>query len=234
MSATIRRSLSAAVAIVVIGVGLAGCAGSNDRSAHSSRAEVADPTSTPGNAGSPRREAPEGMEHGIPIGWPLDQAGAEAAALAYVRSTSVVTQSGPLARRDALLTMATTSFGPEMVQAVNDELDGLTVGTDSRAVAPGELVWHEYPLTVTSSMASPMSVEVRVWSVVIVGVEDGSVARQIWRTSTVTLEVERGDWKVAGWDGVTGPTPVALNDTDLASVADLDDVTSWSVPGAGA
>jgi hypothetical protein len=150
-----------------------------------------------------------------------------------VRSTALIARSGPLSRRDAVLTMATSSYGPEMVAAVNQELDGLTVGTEGRSVAPGELVWSEYPLTVTSTMTSTTRADVRVWSVLIVGIKGGSVARQVWRTSTLTLEVEHGDWKVADWVDATGPSPVALNDTDIASVTDLGDVTSWATVGAG-
>jgi len=94
-------------------------------------------------------------------------------------------------------------------------------------------VWSEYPLTVTSAMTSTTRADVRVWSVLIVGIKGGSVARQVWRTSTLTLEVEHGDWKVADWVDATGPSPVALNDTDIASVADLGEVTSWATVGAG-
>ena len=130
--------------------------------------------------------------------------------------------------------MATSSFGPDLVSAVNDQLAGLTVGTDNRAVAPSELVWHEFPLTVTSTMDSATTARVRVWSVLVVGIDGGSIARQVWRTSTLTLEVERGDWKVAEWTDKPGPSPVALNDTDLASVADLDQVASWPPVGVGA
>jgi hypothetical protein len=170
----------------------------------------------------------------VPVGWSLDQTGAEAAAAAYVRSTALIALSGPLTRRDAVLTMATSSYGPDMLAAVNRELDGLTVGTEGRAVAPNELVWSEYPLTVTSAMTSTTSAQVQVWSVLIVGIKGGSVARQVWRTSTLSLEVEHGDWKVADWVDATGPSPVALNDTDIASVADLSEVTSWATVGDGA
>jgi len=169
----------------------------------------------------------------MPVGWPLDQPGAEAAAAGWVRSTGVVARSGPLRRRDALLTIATSAFGPTLVRDVNDQLDGLTVGTDGRGVPPEQLVWHEYPLTVTSTMASPDTVTVRVWSVVVIGVDGGSVARELWRTSTLTLVVENGDWKVADWTDERGPSPVALSDTDLASVDDVGAVAGWAAPGSG-
>jgi hypothetical protein len=234
MSTTRRLRILAVVAAVVLVVGFAACANPSDP-APASR-PVADEVAATAASGvdTARSIGPTRTEHGIPVGWSLDQSGAEAAAAAFVRSTSVIATAGPLTRRDAILTMATSSFGPDLVSTVNDQLAGLTVGTDNRAVAPAELVWHEFPLTVTSTMDSATTARVRVWSVLVVGIDGGSVARQVWRTSTLTLEVERGDWKVAGWTDEPGPSPVALNDTDLASVADLDQVASWSHVGVGA
>ena len=240
MSTRSPNKLGAMVLAAFVSIAAAGCLSST--SDHHPSSDAASLPAADGSSG-PSASADETtpgvptaagrIEHGVPVGWSLDQTGAEAAAGAYVRSTSLIARSGPLTRRDAVLTMATSSYGPEMVAAVNRELDGLTVGTEGRAVAPAELVWSEYPLRLTSTMTSATSAQVRVWSVLIVGIKGGSVARQVWRTSTLTLEVERGDWKVADWVDATGPSPVALNDTDIASVADLNEVTSWATVGDG-
>lgn len=235
MSTTRRLRILAVAAAVVLVVGAAACTNPTDRAPSGRPAVDDDVAATTAASGvDPARSiGPARTEHGIPVGWSLEQSGAEAAAVAFVRSTSVIATAGPLTRRDAILTMATSSAGPRLVDQVNYELDGLTVGTDNRAVAPAELVWHELPLTVTSTMDSATTAQVRVWSVLVVGIDGGSMARQVWRTSTLTLEVERGDWKVAKWTDEPGPTPVALNDTDLASVADLDQVASWPPVGVG-
>lgn len=236
MSAPFAKKLTAVLVALAATAALAGCGGATpDNSRRSLEAgPVHASPSHPGEGSATEGAGPVAagrVEHGVPVGWPLDQAGAEAAASAYLRSTSLVARSGPLTRRDVVLTMATSSYGPTMVAAVNRELDGLIVGSEGRSVTPQELVWIEYPLAVTSTMVSTTTAQVEVWSVLIVGVEGGSVARQVWHTSTIRLEVEDDDWKIADWVDTAGPTPVALNDTDIASVADLDEVTSWAWVG---
>ena len=83
----------------------AGCGSGESPPSDARRGEVAE---APGQANdSDRMEpGPSRLEHGIPVGWSLDQPGAEAAALAFVRSTSVIARSGPLTRRDAVLTLS--------------------------------------------------------------------------------------------------------------------------------
>jgi hypothetical protein len=241
MSTRFTQRIGAVVLAASVATAAAGCLGGASGD-HPQAADATHTQTTEGSDGSTatNRETTDGagavaarVEHGVPVGWPLDQHGAEAAAAAYVRSSSLIARSGPLTRRDAVLTMATSSYGPAMVAAVNRELDGLTVGTQGRSVSPQQLVWIEYPLTLTSTMTSATTAQVRVWSVLIVGIDGGSVARQVWRTSTITLEVENRDWKVAAWVGADGPSPVALNDTGLASVADVREVTSWASAGSG-
>jgi hypothetical protein len=239
MTTRITHRIAAVALAAAAATTAAGCEGG----APGDHPQAADATPTPTTKGSNESAATDSetaagavaarVEHGVPVGWPLDQHGAETAAAAYVRSSSLIARSGPLTRRDAVLTMATSSYGPAMVAAVNRELDGLTVGTQGRSVSPQQLVWIEYPLTLTSTMTSATTAQVQVWSVLIVGIDGGSVARQVWRTSTITLEVEDGDWKVADWVGADGPSPVALNDTGLASVADVREVTSWATAGSG-
>ena len=154
MKARSARTTAAAVLTAALVIGAGGCF-SKPVNLHETAQPVAHQDSGNGGAAEVGSAAPSlRLEHGVPVGWPLTQAGAEGAASAFVRATSLVARSGPLTRRDVVLTLATTASGPALVSSVNDELDGLTVGAEGRSVSPGELMWAEYPLTVTSAMTS--------------------------------------------------------------------------------
>ncbi len=103
-----------------------------------------------------------------------------------------------------------------------------------RGLATSDLIWSEHALTVTSTAASDDELEVRVWSVLVIAARGGSVPRQVWRTSTLTLRWTDGGWRVDAWSTDPGPTPAPPTEVDPASIDDIDDVTSWpSAPRGG-
>jgi len=174
-------------------------------------------------------EAPIGptrVVHGIGVGWRHDRVGAEGAAVAFVEASRLVGTAGPLARRDVILTFATAEYGPVLVEATNRQLDDLRFELGERR-ASVELVWAEHALTVDSSASSADAIEVRVWSVLVVGAQNGSVARQVWRTSTLGLRWVDGDWKVDRWSTRPGPLPAPPPEAAASSVAEVAGVLAW-------
>ena len=68
---------------------------------------------------------------------------------------------------------------------------------------------------------------VKVWSELLMGVATGSVTT-LWRTQTITLLWERGDWRVDTVTRVEGPSPDP-DPTELpSSGADLAVVVGWT------
>ena len=180
----------------------------------------------------PAGPGPAGTEAGVPVGWSHDQEGAEAAAAGFVRSTGLFVTSGTLTRRDVIGAIATPGYANELMKSVNDDLDELSTVLRDRGVNPADLVWFEYPLTVSSTMSTD-GAEVRIWSVLVFGVRGESVARQIWTTSTLSLRWVDGDWKVAEWDSEQGPSPALTAAADVPPVDDVAAVAEWPVVGVG-
>lgn len=170
---------------------------------------------------------PTGQDHGVPVGWRHDVGGAEAAASGFVESSRLVATGGPLTRRDVILALATPRYGPDLVDATDRQLDDLLFALGEHGVTPAGLIWSEHALTVDAIAQGADHVEVRVWSVLVLAANGGSVARQVWRTSTVTLVWTDGDWKVDRWDTRPGPLPAPPAEAQVSSVAEIASVTSW-------
>jgi hypothetical protein len=170
---------------------------------------------------------PSGHRESVPVGWRHDVAGAEAAAAGYVSVTGAVARSGPLARRDMLNALASRRYGPVLVDKVNGDLNELLFQLGERGANTVEMVWVEYPLAVRSEASGPDAVRVWVWSVTVFAVRSGSVPRQLWRTSALSLVWEQGDWKVDRWEAREGPTPAPPTEAAASSVAAVSDVAGW-------
>lgn len=170
---------------------------------------------------------PTGQDHGVPVGWRHDVDGAESAASGYVESSRLVATAGPLTRRDVILALATPRYGPDLVDATNHQLDDLLFALGAHGVTPAGLVWSEHALTVDATAHGSDRVDVGVWSVLVLAANGGSVARQVWRTSTITLAWTGGDWKVDRWDTRAGPLPAPPAEAQVSSVAEIESVTSW-------
>ncbi len=71
----------------------------------------------------------------------------------------------------------------------------------------------------------------QVWALLVAGGDRLGSPRQLWRTVTVELVWEDGDWKVDGWTVRPGPTPALATNAPVASLAELREVTAWPPVG---
>ncbi len=194
-------------------------------SAHRSPRTVVFATRSSQPAGS----GPSGRQDGVAIGWPHDAAGATDAATSDVAATGLVVEAGPLARADVIDVFASPSFATALTARTDRQLDDLAFSLGQAGSDPTAITWVEYPLTVQAHSEGTDRDSVRVWSVAIVSIPGQTgVAREEWRTSTLTMVWEAGDWKVAGWDSAPGPSPAPVAPSDPSAVTAVAAVTGWA------
>ena len=173
-------------------------------------------------------------EGGVPHGWRHDRDGALAAALSAVRLTGPIARAGFITRADMIASITTARFGPQLAAASAGQLDDMTIELGAASVAPGDVLWSEIPLTATVAAADDRVARVSVWSVLVVAVPDIGAPRQRWRTVTIDLAWETGDWKIDGWAAVPGPTPLLDANVAVATTTELAEVVAWApVPVGG-
>jgi len=171
---------------------------------------------------------------GVPQGWSRNEAGARAAAISAVRLTGDIARSGFITRTDMIELLATTRFGPALAEASAAQLDEMAAELDETDISPTSLLFTELPLTARVVTADDTAARVEVWSVLVVAVPDQGAPRQAWRTVTVDLAWERGDWRIHGWTARAGPTPALGFEAPIASADELVEVAGWpSTTGDG-
>jgi hypothetical protein len=140
--------------------------------------------------------------------------GAVAAATAYVRALdgSVLLDAGELHRtlEQIASESALAALARAYEQAGTDTRTRLGVGTRPEPV----VIVRAAPLGYRVESFTLDEATVSIWRVGIVGSGATVEPRQSWRTQTVSLVWERGDWKVTAFASTPGPTP------PLATAAD--------------
>lgn len=164
-----------------------------------------------------------------------EQPTAHSAALRIVRLTGDIATAGFISRGDLVGVLASQRYAPVLRRAVDAQLAELTSAVGAVGVPASDLLWEEYPLTIEVRQTDNRRATITIWSVLIIGAPGHGAARQVWRTSTIDLVVEVGEWRVDGWAAVPGPTPtldVAGPISDFAAVAQATQRQS-AIEGAG-
>lgn len=218
----------AAIAVVAAGsIGLRACSSS-----------ATDPdAAVPVAVDAPALVSPVGpaeVVDGIPHGWRHDAEGARAAALTVVSLTGEIATAGFITRSDIIGSIATSGYGPALASVSSGQLAELSAELGDAGVSPAEMVWSEIPLTARVVSGDEHRAVVEVWAVLLVGVPGVGAPRQAWRTVTVELAWERGDWRINGWDTRPGPTPALAANSVVSSVEEIAEVVSWPPAGGGA
>ena len=154
---------------------------------------------------------------------------ARTVALHWVGSTGELLKMGSIARSELLRQQVASTSAETMTANLNSDLDKLA---DGLPIPASELRLVETPLTSDISIdAATGDARALVWSVVVFGAKDLGAPRMVFRTSELVLIVEAGEWKLAGFTTVQGPTPIATDSLP----ADWDSfavVAGW-LPAAG-
>lgn len=192
---------------------------------------------TPVEVNAPAVVSPVGpaeVVDGVPHGWRHDAEGARAAALAAVSLTGDIATAGFITRSDIIGSIATSAYGPTLASVSSGQLAELSVELGDAGVSPAQLVWSEMPLTARVVSVDERRAVVEVWAVLVVGVPRLGAPRQAWRTVTVEVAWERGDWRIDGWQTRPGPTPALAANSVVSSVEDITEVMAWRTASGGA
>lgn len=222
-----RRGIVLVVAAVTVAA-VIGLRAVTNRSDEAPRGDAPPATQLPAEAAT----GPSGIdEFGVPYGWSPDADGALAAAVSAVRLTGPIARAGFITRSDMIGSLASTSFAPALASESSNQLAEMTAVLGEASVVPGDLVWSELPLTARVVETAERAARAEVWSVLVVGVRDLGAPRQAWRTVTIDLVWEAGDWKVDGWAARPGPTPLLDATTAVATIDEISEVVAWPTVG---
>ena len=130
-------------------------------------------------------------------------------ALRWVGSTGELLKMGTIARSELLRQQVASVSAETMTENLNSDLAKLA---DGLPIPASELRLVETPLTIDVSIdAVTGRARAQVWSVVVFGAKDLGAPRVVFRTSQLVMVVEAGEWKLAGFTAVEGPTPIATD-----------------------
>jgi hypothetical protein len=160
---------------------------------------------TPADPPAPTSAAADG---GVPWGFALDVEGAVAAASVAVAATGHQQVVFDPARFD---TLAGRLFTPDQAQVQARQVDAARVQFEVSGWAeqpPSRRTYHLAVLAArpTGFDADAGTATVEVWAMTLVGIGDRGGA--VFTTSTVTLTVQDGGWRISGLDSQPGPTPM--------------------------
>lgn len=213
---------AASVAVILVLVAGRACTPSGSESDR----RAVRPTRTAANA-SRAPLGPTHVEHSVPQGWRAEAEGARAAVVSWIRLTGDIARAGFITRGDMIRALASEDFAPALVESTDQQVAEMLREFGDANVTPAQLVWMEMPLTARVVDASEMRARVEVWSVLVVAIPDVGVPRQAWRTVTVDVVWEHGDWKAASWRARSGPTPALAPHAAVATTAELVTVVGW-------
>ena len=190
-------------AVLLLTVLVAGCA--HGSSAANSSPPTTDATATAAASGGTATVAPTTA---FVVSAPSIE-DARALALRWVGSTGELLKMGPIARSELLRQQVAAASAETMTENLNSDLTKLA---DGLPIPASELRLVETPLTIDVSIDTAKGrAQAQVWSVVVFGAKDLGAPRVVFRTSQLVLVVEAGEWRLAGFTAVEGPTPIATD-----------------------
>ena len=164
---------------------------------------------------------------------PVVQPDALDVALRAVRLTGDIARAGFISRDDLIDSVASARFAATLRTNAATQLTELTTAVGAAGVPAADVVWEELPLTARVVEQTEAAARVSVWSVLIVGVPGHGSARQVWRTSTITLVHELHGWRVDGWTATPGPTPTPATNGAVSDLASVVEVLRWPAATSG-
>lgn len=145
---------------------------------------------------------PSTVVDGVPMGYAHSPAGAEAAAVGFLRLDGALVAMSDDAASAAKRVIASSSAADALVADVVAKLDTLRKGYPG-----GTTLFRIGVLATRVAPSGPDRVRVEIWHVGVVSPPVG-LPYEDWATQRYELVWERGDWRDAGEASTAGPRPL--------------------------
>jgi hypothetical protein len=157
------------------------------------------------------RAGPRRMEHGVPVGYAHNDAGAVAAATNYVTvlSSSIILDRDR--RRAAIDVVAAPEARARLQRTFDQAVASLAkgLGVPAGAVDDGKVVLRAIPVGWRLEQYDDRRARVAIWATGVAGTLAGVPVQEGWGTTTVSLRWVDGDWKQLASKTTDGPVPIA-------------------------
>lgn len=139
---------------------------------------------------------------------------AVAAAVRFVCSGQELLDTPPALLADAIRQMWSASSA-EM--AVSDTVDQLVELREQLSAGQGPTRYRQSVIATRVDQSSAIETTVSVWWVGVLSRDGAATPQAQWSTSSVSLILEDGDWKVTAQSTESGPTPDHSSDSEPIS-----------------
>lgn len=162
----------------------------------------------------------------IAVGGAIPEEVARRAAVDAVALTSAVFRAGFISRRDVVAAIATPRFASQLADDTSRQINDLLVGLGRRTQDVGGLAVVEQPVTASVELSGSRA-KASVWSVLVIAVPGAGAGRQLWRTTTIELELIGDRWLVDAWSSTPGPSPAPAAEGVFDDARALAPVMEW-------
>jgi len=169
----------------------------------------------PGDPSAQQAPGPSKIVEGVPAGFPFTEAGAVAAASAFVTIGQALIDMDPLAAEQAVRQMAAASSAGRQVESVLSDLRGLR---ETLREGTGPIVFRQASIAARVVRSDAARAQVAVWNVGILSRASVASPQATWQVSTFDLVWERGDWRVEEETVSPGPAPT-LDDSAVPATS---------------
>ncbi len=177
---------------------------------------------------APAGVGPTTMVGGVPMGYAHSPAGAEAAAIGFLRLDAALVAMSDQGASAAKRVIASSSAADGLVADVVAKLASLRKGYPG-----GATLYRIGVLATRVSPSGPDRVRVELWHVGVVS-PPGALPYEDWNTQRYELVWERNDWRDAGEASTPGPRPLPLPRTDPSGPGQLEAALAGFGPVAAA
>ena len=158
----------------------------------------------------------EDQSDAAPAGFARTQAGAVAAAAAFVTTGQLLLDVDPLAAEGVVREMAAARTADAQV---TETLTKLAAARDALAAGTGRIRYPQSVLAWRVDSFSQRRARVAIWGVGVLSRAEIAPPQASWAVSTLDLVWERGDWRLLSERIVPGPAPM-LDDSAPPATSD--------------
>jgi hypothetical protein len=166
---------------------------------------------TPQAATAVGKAGPRRLQHGVPVGYAHNDAGAVAAATNYVTvlSSSIILDRDK--RHAAIGVVAAPEARARLQRTFDQAVASLAkgLGVPAGAVDDGKVVLRAIPVGWRLERYDDRRARVAIWATGVAGTLAGVPVQEGWGTTTVNLRWVGGDWKQLDTKTTDGPVPIA-------------------------